>query len=96
MGGKSRNLISEDKIKKKIKEYQTFVLKDIFSEYELKEYINGIEKIVQKMVVVTKIMSKDHVYGNGKKWFYTYVIELLLYARSFSLVDQSYLGKIID
>ena len=43
-----KNLISEDKIKKKIKEYQTFVLKDIFSEYELKEYINGIEKIVQK------------------------------------------------
>jgi hypothetical protein len=40
--------MSEDKIKKKIKEYQTFVLKDIFSEYELKKYINGIEKIVQK------------------------------------------------
>jgi hypothetical protein len=43
-----KNLISEDKIKKKIKEYQTFVLKDIFSEYELKKYINGIEKIMQK------------------------------------------------
>ena len=39
-----KELISEDKIKKKIKEYQTFVLKDIFSEYELKEYINVIEK----------------------------------------------------
>jgi hypothetical protein len=43
-----KDLILEDKIKKKIKEYQTFVLKDIFSEYELKEYINGIEKIIQK------------------------------------------------
>jgi hypothetical protein len=34
------------------------------------------------MMVVTKIISEDHVYGNGKKWFYTYVIELLLYTKS--------------
>ena len=59
--------MSEDKIKKKIKEYQTFVLKDIFSEYELKEYINGIEKIVQKNDGCQENgFCEDHVYGNGK------------------------------
>jgi len=40
--------ISVEEMKKKTKEYQTFVLEDIFSEYELKELMNGIEKIVQK------------------------------------------------
>jgi len=36
-GGKNgylKKLILTNKIKKKIKEYQTFVLKDIFSEYK--------------------------------------------------------------
>lgn len=36
--------ISEEKMRRKTKEYQTFVLKGIFLEYELKEYINSIEK----------------------------------------------------
>jgi hypothetical protein len=75
--------MSEDKIKKKIKEYQTFVLKDIFSEYGLKEYINGIEKIVQKNGGCHKNgFCEDHVWGNGKKWFYAHVIELLLYTKN--------------
>jgi len=39
---------------KKTKEYQTFVLKDIFSEYESKGYMNGIEKILQKNSENTK------------------------------------------
>jgi hypothetical protein len=40
--------ISINKMKKKIQEYQTFVLQDIFPEYELKEYLNSVEKIIQK------------------------------------------------
>jgi hypothetical protein len=59
--------MSEDKIKKKIKEYQTFVLKDIFSEYGLKEYINGIEKIVQKMMVVKKMGFVKIMCGKHEK-----------------------------
>jgi len=43
--------MSKDEIMKKTKEYQTFVLKDIFSEYEPKKYINSIKKIVQKNVI---------------------------------------------
>jgi hypothetical protein len=35
-------------MKRKIQEYQTFVLQDIFPEYESKEYLNSVEKIVQK------------------------------------------------
>jgi len=33
-------------MRKKTKEYQTFVLKDIFPEYKLKEYIDGIKDIL--------------------------------------------------
>ncbi len=35
-------------MRKKTKEYQTFVLKDIFPEYKLKEYMNGMKNILQK------------------------------------------------
>ncbi|MGD2251237.1 MAG: hypothetical protein PVF58_22800 [Candidatus Methanofastidiosia archaeon] len=40
--------ISMYKIRKKIKEYQTFVLKDTFPEYVQKEYLDDIKKIIQK------------------------------------------------
>jgi len=40
--------ISADEMRKKTKEYQTFVLKDIFPEYKLKKYINKIKNILQK------------------------------------------------
>jgi len=46
-----RKCTSEDEMRKKTKEYQTFVLKDIFLEYKLKEYINSMKKIVQKNVI---------------------------------------------
>jgi len=36
-------------MKKKTKKCQIFVLKDIFLEYELKGYMNDIERIVQRM-----------------------------------------------
>ena len=40
--------IFTDKIRKKTKKYQIFVLKDIFPEYSLKKYMNRIKNIVQK------------------------------------------------
>ena len=74
------NLISEDKIKKKIKEYQTFVLKDIFSEYELKEYINGIEKIIQKNDGCQKNgFCEGLVWETRKDWFYAHEENLLYF-----------------
>ena len=39
-------------MRKKTKEYQTFVLKDIFPENKLKKYMNRIKNILQKMVKV--------------------------------------------
>ena len=35
-------------MRKKTKEYQIFVLKDIFPEKKLKEYMNKIKNILQK------------------------------------------------
>jgi hypothetical protein len=40
--------ISANKMRKKIQEYQSFVFRNIFPEYELKEYLDSVEKIVQK------------------------------------------------
>lgn len=55
--------IFEKEMRKKTKEYQIFVFKDIFSEYELKEYTNGgIEKMMQK-IVKTKASSARTLYG---------------------------------
>jgi len=50
---KGRNLIIEkrvsaEKMERKTKEYQYFVLKDIFSERNLKKCINEIKKILTK------------------------------------------------
>jgi len=43
-------------MRKKTKEYQIFVLKDIFPEYKLKEYMNKIKIYHKKMVKVIKIL----------------------------------------
>ena len=61
-------LILTNKTKKKIKEYQTFVLKSIFQAYEQKEYKGEIKKIVQKnedniqafLKVVQKRTLREH------------------------------------
>jgi len=53
-------------MKKKTKEYQTFALKDIFPEYELKGYVNGIEKIVQKIVKTKNQGLARTLYGVKK------------------------------
>jgi len=50
---KGQNLIIEsrvsaDEIGEKTKKYQIFVLKDIFSEKNLKKCINGIKNILKK------------------------------------------------
>jgi len=63
--------ISEEEIIKKTKEYQTFVLKDIFSEYELKEYLESVEKIVQKNNKNKNTnFSKQTVWDERDLWFY--------------------------
>jgi len=60
--------ISADEMERKTKEYQAFVLKDIFSEYELKEYMDGIKNILQKN-------GESEGFGDfgqdGNSWFYT-------------------------
>jgi len=44
--------VSAEEIKKKTKEYQYFVFNKIFSEKNLKEYLNGIKNIIQKKSVI--------------------------------------------
>jgi len=56
-------------MRKKTKEYQTFVLKNIFPEYSLKEYMNRIKNILQKngeSEEIDKEFAED-----GNSWFYT-------------------------
>jgi len=40
--------VSIEEMKRKTKEYQAFVLKDIFPEKKLKKCMNGIKNIVRK------------------------------------------------
>jgi len=61
--------ISADEMRKKTKEYQTLVLKDIFPEYKLKEYINKIKNLLQKNGESEEV--GDEFTGNGNSWFYT-------------------------
>ena len=56
-------------MRKKTKEYQTFVLKNIFPEYSLKEYMNRIKNILQKNGESEEV--GDEFTGNGNSWFYT-------------------------
>ena len=51
------------------KEYQTFALKDIFPEYELKECMNRIKNILQKNGECNEI--GDVFTEDGNSWFYT-------------------------
>ena len=55
-------------MERKTKEHQFFVLKDIFSEYELKEYINGIKNITQKNGESEGLGDFGQ---DGNSWFYT-------------------------
>jgi len=61
--------VSAEEMKRKTKKYQTFVLKDIFSEDELKEYMNGIKNILQKNGE-SEGVGEDFT-GDGNSWFYT-------------------------
>ena len=63
--------ISADEMRKKTKEYQTFVLKDIFSEDELKEYMDGIKNIVQKNGESDEEIFGKEFTSHGNSWFYT-------------------------
>ena len=56
-------------MRKKTKEYQTLVLKDIFPEYSLKDYMNKIKNIVQKNGENEEV-DKEFT-GNGNSWFCT-------------------------
>jgi len=59
-------------MERKTKEYQYFVLNDIFSEYKLKECLNGIKNIIQKNTKYSKeVFDKDSDWENGNGWFYT-------------------------
>ena len=66
---KGQNLIIErrvsaEKMRKKTKEYQYFVLKDIFSEGNLKKCINGIKNILTKNEECDKGLVKP-LHGRG-------------------------------
>ena len=52
-------------MRKKTKEYQTFVLEDIFSEYKRKEYIDRIKNILQKNSESDEV-DKDFTKENSK------------------------------
>ena len=62
--------ISAEEMRKKTKEYQTFVLKDIFPEEKLKEYMNKIKNKLQKNSESDEEFG-DEFTGNGNVWFYT-------------------------
>ena len=63
--------VSAKEIGGKTKEYQYFVLKDIFSENELKEYLNEIKNIIQKNTKCSKeVFGEDSDWENGNDWFY--------------------------
>ncbi|KYK38143.1 MAG: hypothetical protein AYK18_07870 [Theionarchaea archaeon DG-70] len=71
---KGQNLIIErrvsaEEMRKKIKEYQVFVLKDIFSERNLKKCINGIKNILQKNEECDKGLVKP-LHGRGDTVLY--------------------------
>ena len=53
-------------MRKKTKEYQTFVFKDIFSEYKLKKYMNEIKNILQKNGESEEIFGEDFTKENSK------------------------------
>ena len=59
--------MSAEEMRKKTNEYQTFVLKDIFPEYKLKEYIDGIKDILQKNGDNEEV--GDVFTGDGNSWF---------------------------
>ena len=64
--------VSVEEIGEKTKEYQYFVLNDIFSENELKEYLNEIKNIIQKNTKYSKeVFGEDFDWENGNEWFYT-------------------------
>ena len=44
-------------MRKKTKEYQTLVLKDIFPEEKLKKYMGRIKNILQKMVKMKRLVK---------------------------------------
>jgi len=56
-------------MRKKTKEYQTFVLKDTFPEYKLKEYMNKIKNILQKNGECKEVGDEFTEDENG--WCYT-------------------------
>ena len=61
--------ISAEEMRKKTKEFQTLVLKDIFPEYKLKEYMNKIKNILQKNGENEEVGDEFTEEENG--WFYT-------------------------
>ncbi|MBU7029406.1 MAG: hypothetical protein HXS48_20895 [Theionarchaea archaeon] len=57
-------------MERKTKGYQAFVLKDIFSEDGLKEYLNGIKNILQKNTKCSKeVFGEDFDWENGNGLF---------------------------
>ncbi len=64
-----KEYISEEEMRKKTKEYQTLVLKDIFPEYKLKKYMDRIENILQKNGKSEEV--DDEFTEDGNSWFYT-------------------------
>ena len=56
-------------MRKKTKEYQTLVLKDIFPEYKLKKYVNKIKNMLQKNGESEEV--GDEFTEDGNSWFYT-------------------------
>ena len=72
---KGQNLIIErrvsaEEVRKKTKEYQAFVLRDIFPERNLKKCINGIKNILTKNEECDKGLVKP-LYGR-EDMVYTY------------------------
>jgi len=64
--------VSANEIEEKTKEYQYFVLNDIFSEYELKNYLNRIKNIIQKNTKYSKeVFDEDFDWENDNDWFHT-------------------------
>jgi len=72
--------VSADEMRKKTKEYQAFVFKDIFSENELKKYINGIKNILQKNEECDKGLVKP-LHERGDMILYIWGKFLLFFRR---------------
>ena len=61
-----------EEMRKKTKGYQYFVLKVVFPENELKEYLNEIKNIMQKNTKCSKEgFGEDFDWENGNDWFGT-------------------------